>query len=83
MADWHHAVPSPYSPWRAARWEPATGGPSRRWPDGFGSTRRRKYGETSLWSAVWRPDGSRDATRPDSETPIQTQHPTDHHDEQE
>lgn len=26
-----------------------------RWPDGFWQTRRRKYGETTLWTAEWQP----------------------------
>lgn len=38
--------------------------PEPRWPDGFGSTRRRKYGETTLWSAVWQP-GALDNEEPD------------------
>lgn len=29
--------------------------PEPRWPDGFVDARRRKYGETTLWSAVWAP----------------------------
>lgn len=29
--------------------------PEPRWPDGFWINRRRKYGETTLWTAVWQP----------------------------
>jgi 16S rRNA (guanine966-N2)-methyltransferase len=36
-----------------------------RWPDGFGRGRRRKYGETTLWSAEWQPG------TPDHDDPVQ------------
>lgn len=29
--------------------------PEPQWPDGFGAGRRRKYGETTLWTAEWLP----------------------------
>lgn len=45
--------------------------PEPGWPDGFGSTRRRKYGETTLWSAVWQPGGTdqQDPEPPDTGSP--------------
>lgn len=58
--------------------------PEPRWPTGFGSTRRRKYGETTLWSAVWQPGGTEqpgDAGAPDQTPDPET--PDPERDEQE
>jgi 16S rRNA (guanine966-N2)-methyltransferase len=51
--------------------------PEPRWPAGFGSTRRRKYGETTLWSAVWQPGGTDQQDRPETPAPDGTQQARD------
>jgi 16S rRNA (guanine966-N2)-methyltransferase len=51
--------------------------PEPRWPAGFGSTRRRKYGETTLWSAVWQPGGTDQQDRPETPDPGSTEQARD------
>ncbi|CAB4729470.1 unannotated protein [freshwater metagenome] len=51
--------------------------PEPRWPAGFGSTRRRKYGETTLWSAVWQPGGTDQQDRPEIPDPGSTEQARD------